>query len=97
MNEPIRPREPWEENANAALDRVTAERDQLRAHSTVLEKMLAETRRALERVSMDRERLLGHRLTLLNALEERAHAMQQAGHIDGARALMALVREVADG
>ncbi len=86
-----------DDNANDALDRVTAERDQLRGHNVVLEKMLAETRRALELVSIDRDRILTQRLRLLEALSERAAAMQAAHNLDGARALMALVREVADG
>lgn len=85
------------EDANDALDRVTAERDQLRGHNVVLEKMLAETRRALELVSIDRERLVTQRLQLLDKLGERAAALQSALNLDGARALMAVVREVADG
>lgn len=85
------------ENANDALDRVTAERDQLQAHNKVLEQMLVEARVNLEVVTADRERLLTRRLALLEHLEDRAAALQSALNLEGARALMALVRVVADG
>lgn len=86
-----------QEQDRDGYDRALAERDQLRAHNTVLEKMLAEERQAKAVLMADRERLLAQRLRLLDAVGERAAALQSAHNLEGAAALMALVREVADG
>lgn len=85
------------ENSDDTLDRVIAERNQLRAHNVVLEKMLMEERQARAVLTADRERLLAQRMKLLDAVGERAAALQAAHNLEGAQALMSLVREVADG
>lgn len=86
-----------DESADGALSRVTAERDQLRGHNEVLEKMLLETREALAVATADKERLIAQRVRLLEHVEERAAACQQALNLDGAQLLMAVVKEMADG
>lgn len=47
------------ENSDDTLDRVTAERDQLRAHNLVLEKQLLESRAVAERFRTALHRLAG--------------------------------------
>jgi hypothetical protein len=58
---------------------------------------IAELERALVKVAADRDRLLTRRLMLLDVLGTRAAALQAVHNYEGARSLMALVREVADG
>jgi hypothetical protein len=86
----VRPCPCLNESANDALDRVTDERNQLAIANAELGKLVIELTARVQQ-------LLAHRLKLLDALSERAHAMQQAGNLDGAKRLMAVVREVADG
>lgn len=78
-------------------DQLRADHELLAAQVVTLERMLADQREAAAAVKVDRDRLLGHRLTLLDALTAEAARLQQAHSYERAKALMALVRQVADG
>lgn len=97
MNEPIRPREPWQENACDVLDRVTAEKRELVRTVDELSLVVVELEAERDLLRTEVARLRGHRRKLIDALSEHAAALQSAQNLDRAKALMALVREVADG
>jgi hypothetical protein len=85
------------ENSDDALDRVTAEKQELVRTVDELSLLVVDLERERNLLRAEVQRLLSQRLKLLDALGERAAALQAALNLDGARALMALVREVADG
>lgn len=84
------------ENADEALARVTDERNQLAIANAELGKVVVELE--LERAVLQEQvrTLRGHRLKLIDALTAEAAALQAAHSYERAKALMALVRQVAD-
>lgn len=79
------------------MDRVTEQKAELVRTVDELGKVVTELEAERAQLRARVEQLLGHRLLLVGVLEERAAALQAAGNIDGARRLMAALREVADG
>lgn len=83
-------------NANDALDREREEKQELVRTVDELSKVVVDLEAERELLRAQVKTLRAHRLKLIDALTAEASALQAAANLDRAKALFAVVREVAD-